>query len=335
MLQVQILSGNVSALPEAPMSYPSFDEWTKQLTDNQSVTYQIKKGNKILYEGIYRGIGQIGAHYTLIQKLEQAIQNQTISPRKGRKFLKQLDRSFIEDMKHLHPSKRQSFRWKKISKHYLILTGCFSLVFLISYASYYLIHNHMVETKPSYEELLKKNEYLQAASLYPDKLEQIEWLISENQDISNLKKFQKKYPTIQGDFDLTFYQKKWQKVVSFQSIELDTQRQIKLAFAYIRLDRIEEAEIVAKHLSSKALNKEIRKGWIRRAIYQLQKAQINQAEQIQAKINDSTLQEWINAAKICQEMIQYSEEKKDQTSLNLWKQRLTTIGKEYLHEMEK
>lgn len=339
MIRVKILSGNVSALPEESMSYPAFDEWTKQLTDNQSITYQIKKGKKILYEGIYRGVGQIGAHYTLIDKLEQAIENQAISPRKGRRFLKQLDRSFFDELKRLNHAKKNKFSWQKniihLKKSYCISALCFVVVFLIGYASYFVINRNANEGKPSYQELLKKNAYLQAASLYPDKLEQIEWLISENQDVENLKKLQKKYPTIQGDFDLEFYQKNWQKVISFRSIELDTSRQIKLAFAYIRLDRMEEAEIVAKHLSSKSLNKEIQKGWVRRAIYQLQNGQIQQAEQIQAKVNDAALHEWINAAKICQEMINYYEEKKDNTNMNLWKQQLAAIGKEYLHEMDK
>ncbi|RXN54237.1 response regulator [Enterococcus faecalis] len=191
-----------------------------------------------------------------------------------------------------------------------------------------------VQSKPTYEQLLKEEKYAEAAVTFPDKREDIEQYLVKKQAFQELKTFNAQFPTDEGTFDLAFYQKEWEKVIQTEGSELNTDRKVMLAYAYIQLDQLEEAEILNKTLKSNQLATELRKAWTKKAIRAIRKEAFSEAESINKRLKNEEIKELIETGKTCQEMIALYREKKDSENEKLWKQRLTQLGEELYYENE-
>lgn len=191
-----------------------------------------------------------------------------------------------------------------------------------------------VQSKPTYEQLLKEEKYAEAAVAFPDKREAIEQYLVEQQAFQELKTFNAQFPTDEGTFDLAFYQKEWKKVIQTEGSELNTDRKVMLAYAYIQLDQLEEAEILNKTLKSTQLATELKKAWTKKAIRAIRKEAFSEAESINKRLKSEEIKELIETGKTCQEMIALYREKKDSENEKLWKQRLTQLGEELYYENE-
>ncbi|WP_438846266.1 response regulator [Enterococcus sp. AZ090] len=191
-----------------------------------------------------------------------------------------------------------------------------------------------VQSKPTYEQLLKEEKYAEAAVTFPDKREDIEQYLVKKQAFQELKTFNAQFPTDEGTFDLAFYQKEWEKVIQTEGSELNTDRKVMLAYAYIQLDQLEEAEILNKTLKSNQLATELKKAWTKKAIRSIRKEAFSEAESINKRLKSEEIKELIETGKTCQEMIALYREKKDSENEKLWKQRLTQLGEELYYENE-
>ncbi|EKJ3581450.1 response regulator [Enterococcus faecalis] len=201
------------------------------------------------------------------------------------------------------------------------------------FANFYL-KKEQIPPKPTYEQLLQEGKYLEAAEAFPDNLEAIEQYLVEKQEFQELKTLNERFPTNEGTFDLAFYQKEWKKVIQTEVTELNTDRKVMLAYAYIQLERLEEAEILNKTLKSKQLTTELNKAWIRKAIRMIRKEEFLEAEKINNNLKNDQLGELIETGKTCQEMVSFYREKKDTKNETLWKNRLSQLGEEFYNENE-
>lgn len=236
------------------------------------------------------------------------------------------------------PRERRHFSGGTIKKGiiFFILMGVFlfsliggSLFFVNSYSK-----QEKAPSKPTYEQLLLEGKYLEAAEAFPDNLEAIEQYLVEKQEFQELKTFNERFPTNEGTFDLAFYQKEWKKVIQTEVTELNTDRKVMLAYTYIQLELLEEAEILNKTLKSKQLTAELNKAWIRKAIRMIRKEEFLEAEKINNNLKNDQLGELIETGKICQEMVSFYREKKDTKNETLWKNRLSQLGEEFYNENE-
>ena len=236
------------------------------------------------------------------------------------------------------PRERRHFSGGTIKKGiiFFILMGVFlfsliggSLFFANSY-----LKKEQIPPKPTYEQLLQEGKYLEAAEAFPDNLEAIEQYLVEKQEFQELKTFNERFPTNEGTFDLAFYQKEWKKVIQTEVTELNTDRKVMLAYAYIQLELLEEAEILNKTLKSKQLTAELNKAWIRKAIRMIRKEEFLEAEKINNNLKNDQLGELIETGKTCQEMVSFYREKKDTKNETLWKNRLSQLGEEFYNENE-
>ncbi|MFD1902545.1 hypothetical protein GQR36_27175 [Enterococcus termitis] len=61
--------------------------------------------------------------------------------------------------------------------------------------------------KNRFDDLLDKGNFIEACNEYPDKKKEIVSYLTEENLFSELKDFQKEYPTDVGAFELAFYEK--------------------------------------------------------------------------------------------------------------------------------
>ncbi len=236
------------------------------------------------------------------------------------------------------PRERRQFSGGTIKKGsiFFILMGV--LLFSLIGGSLFFVNSYSKKeeapSKPTYEQLLQEGKYLEASEAFPDNLEAIEQYLVEKQEFQELKTFNERFPTNEGAFDLAFYQKEWKKVIQTEVTELNTDRKVMLAYAYIQLELLEEAEILNKTLKSKQLTAELNKAWIRKAIRMIRKEEFLEAEKINNNLKNDQLGELIETGKTCQEMVSFYREKKDTKNETLWKNRLSQLGEEFYNENE-
>lgn len=116
------------------------------------------------------------------------------------------------------------------------------------------------KTNESFETLLEQQKFSEAAEAYPKKISQIVdeiFEISTVEDFKELKAFNKAFPTEQGAFDSAYLSKDFEKVVSLSDVATNETRQSMLAFAYLKVGKIEEAKKLNIVLKSKGLDKMI------------------------------------------------------------------------------
>lgn len=193
-----------------------------------------------------------------------------------------------------------------------------------------------LSTRDQLESRLKEDSPEALAVDYPEEIGTIATLLAEEKRFDELKSFNQEWPTPEGSFDLAFHLEDWETVISLDETSLTEERKVMLAYSYIQLDRLEEAEILNRTLESEKISVLITEQWKVRAIKLIQSGSFKEAETIQAKLADSYLEELLETGKICQEMIDLYEEQKDDDNRKLWEKRLTTLGEEYLkHETKK
>lgn len=174
------------------------------------------------------------------------------------------------------------------------------------------------------------------ADEYPEEIGTIATLLAEEKRFDELKSFNQEWPTPEGSFDLAFHQEDWETVISLDETSLTEERKVMLAYSFIQLDRLEEAEILNRTLKSEKLSVLITEQWMVRGIKYIQSGNFQAAKDIQEELSDPYLEELIEAGEACQEMIDFYKEQKDDGNKELWEKRLKNLGEEYLeHETKK
>lgn len=343
MFEVQILDTNTPIFNKKVYAYVEFDELSDQMMELDWVVFLIVERKKEIYKGKFIRYQQT-VHEDIQTKLMDLVEAGQIKEKKAVKFLSLLDQEFqmmvMDTSKKeknskktfLIPSKKAIFVLIAIGSVVLITVGGFS--FLKDYYNRSVSYQQINE-KRNFNELVEEKYYLEAAEQFPDQLIEIESTILERNDFEQLAKFQEAYPTTEGEFDLAYHQKDWQKVVAFDSATLTDKRKSMLAIAYLELNQMEEAEILNKHLQSEQIEKRIKQAKFLHAISSIQSGDIQQAEAIQKSLQDNRLSELIETAKVCQEMITFYQKRKDTDNETTWKNRLKNLGKEWFTSEEK
>lgn len=197
-----------------------------------------------------------------------------------------------------------------------------------------------VEDLQSSKELLENRLKEEAPEVlaveYPEEIGTIATLLAEEKRFDELKSFNQEWPTPEGSFDLAFHQEDWETVISLDETSLTEERKVMLAYSFIQLDRLEEAEILNRTLKSEKLSVLITEQWMVRGIKYVQSGNFQAAKDIQKELSDPYLEELIETGEACQEMIDFYKEQKDDRNKELWEKRLKNLGEEYLeHETQK
>lgn len=135
-------------------------------------------------------------------------------------------------------------------------------------------------TADSLEELLKLKAFDKAMALYPNEKEKIQQAVFNAQDKVLLADFVSKYPSDDGEFDLAFYNKDWDKVISLKTINLSDERKAMLAYAYLQKDNIAEAYAINSVLNSNSLKQAILEVGNKQVIDLLKNHKIEEAKQL-------------------------------------------------------
>lgn len=191
-------------------------------------------------------------------------------------------------------------------------------------------------SKDELELRLKEESPEVLADEYPEEIGTIATLLAEEKRFDELKSFNQEWSTPEGSFDLAFHQEDWETVISLDETSLTEERKVMLAYSFIQLDRLEEAEILNRTLKSEKLSVLITEQWMVRGIKYVQSGNFQAAKDIQKELSDPYLEELIETGEACQEMIDFYKEQKDDRNKELWEKRLKNLGEEYLeHETQK
>ncbi|MFD2308770.1 hypothetical protein [Enterococcus termitis] len=335
------------------------------MKENQFVVFLLSKNSKDIYKGKFIKIDQLSVHEDISSKIHDRMTNNQIKKRTGQRLLDQLDRSLekvkgqvltqtsfsppIEEkasevLEEIVPEKsneKKVLKKKNINFFFpvnkkIVLVGICSSFMLVAFfvgVKFYFSSaqdREAVVVKNRFDDLLDKGNFIEACNEYPDKKKEIVSYLTEENLFSELKDFQKEYPTDVGAFELAFYEKKWDKVVESPLTDLSEDRQIMLAHAYIELGKLSEAEILNKKLKSDVIDRELSYSYKVKAIQAIQESNLSEAEEIQKKLKDSDLGELIDTAKLCREMIEHYKKEKDVENQKIWLNKLENLGKELL-----
>ncbi|OJG97574.1 hypothetical protein RV18_GL000642 [Enterococcus termitis] len=360
-----VLETNAPRLTKTKYLYPEFELLSNELKENQFVVFLLSKNSKDIYKGKFIKIDQLSVHEDISSKIHDRMTNNQIKKRTGQRLLDQLDRSLekvkgqvltqtsfsppIEEkasevLEEIVPEKsneKKVLKKKNINFFFpvnkkIVLVGICSSFMLVAFfvgVKFYFSSaqdREAVVVKNRFDDLLDKGNFIEACNEYPDKKKEIVSYLTEENLFSELKDFQKEYPTDVGAFELAFYEKKWDKVVESPLTDLSEDRQIMLAHAYIELGKLSEAEILNKKLKSDVIDRELSYSYKVKAIQAIQESNLSEAEEIQKKLKDSDLGELIDTAKLCREMIEHYKKEKDVENQKIWLNKLENLGKELL-----
>ncbi|MBE9897135.1 hypothetical protein G8C15_17565 [Enterococcus casseliflavus] len=245
----------------------------------------------------------------------------------------------VDSHENVQPKKRR--KWLRP-----VLIGGIGII-LVSGIGYTGIHVYQViQVTEAVEDLQSSKELLEnrlkeeapevLAVEYPEEIGTIATLLAEEKWFDELKSFNQEWPTPEGSFDLAFHQEDWETVISLDETSLTEERKVMLAYSFIQLDRLEEAEILNRTLKSEKLSVLITEQWMVRGIKYIQSGDFQAAKDIQKELSDPYLEELIETGEACQEMIDFYKEQKDDRNKELWEKRLKNLGEEYLeHETQK
>lgn len=353
MIRVHIVESNAVLITKNEYSYSDFDNISEDLGINESVEFILMKKKKKVYQGQFIKSPELTVHLDIISKIEQMVIDGKLKEKKAEQFIAMLEKEFnITDettqgaLIKSPPKKKGKDREKKkelatpsfsfstipIKKISVLIVLLLAMVALFFGGKTYLGNRKESDqkNKTSYSTLIEDKNYLKAGKEFPEKVKDIEEIIVEEKEFDALEEFNDKYPTPEGKFDLAFYLKNWEAVIETDQSTLTKERQVMLAYAYIKLDRLEEAEILNKKLMSEKLTGQIKDARKIKGIKAVQKGDFGEAQKIQDKIDDRDLYEIIQTGKSCKEMIDFYKEKEDQENELIWKNRLENLGKDYL-----
>ena len=175
----------------------------------------------------------------------------------------------------------------------LKVTVLVAFIFLLFGIGYVIISNFAPVTSQAKEEkvvlslenLLKEKKYFEAAKQYEDNLNEIENELfqaiingesSKTINVETLSKFQKKYPTTNGAFDLAFLKGKYEDMIKYYlnhkyRFESDEIRLNLVGYAYLKEDKLDKAKEIAEKVEDVELSKKI-------ASYELYREQLAEKE---------------------------------------------------------
>ncbi|WP_137665482.1 hypothetical protein [Enterococcus hulanensis] len=365
MINVKVVESDALLITSQTYSYVDFEDISEDLVEGDRVRFILSENDVNLFEGLFEKEVDLTVHQYISLKIEQMVADGKVKKRMGRELLKKLDKEFFVPDENTNdgkfksppsfkkkpktekqtkikpvktpkekreiPFKLPDFPFRKIGLGVFIVVLVGSVVFF-GVNAFGNFNSSSANKRESYESLINGEKYEKAAKEYPKKLKEIEQAIVESKDFDELEKFNEKYPTAEGKFDLAFHLKNWETVIETDQSTLTKERQVMLAYAFIQLDKLDEADILNKKLTSKKLSEALNLAYKQRAIKYVQAGKFADAQKINDRIDDTDLFELIQTGKSCQEMIDYYSEKKDKDNESTWRNRLENLGKDLIEK---
>lgn len=236
------------------------------------------------------------------------------------------------------------FFWKNLSKRkWMKFVGSLCLIGLLSFLFMYFSIAETKENK-SYETLVKEESYEQAFEKYPKKEQELVTMLYQKEDERHLKQMATKHDSPLAAFYTYFLNANWEEVVKIEGITQNATVQTMRGYAYLQLNRLEEAELINQEIHSQTLTEQIDRYKKEKAYDALQNQDLKQAEAVNNEIKDKQLTEDIQVAKSMMNLIDKYEqdEKNDKLSdqerkearenLELWQRNMKQIGEQKNHE---
>lgn len=226
--------------------------------------------------------------------------------------------------------------WKKIIKR-LLLSGV--IVFAVIQGGNMWTEqrtkNEQATTKEnqksSWQSLVDLGAYEEAAEEYPDRYQELIDHLVEEQEFSWVEKLNEQKPTGNATFDLAFYQNDWETAIVTHVEQLTEKRQVKLAIAYLKLEQVQEAVVLNRHLKHPEVTLALDQFYFEKSLDWLKVKEMEKAkdafEQIQTEELKGVMAAYIEQGTIILDFITFYEASSNTSeNLALWEERLARLG---------
>lgn len=191
---------------------------------------------------------------------------------------------------------------------------------------------------PSYESLVENKKYSTALKDYPDQETNLVETLYTNSNSQALKELAENEHSQLALFYWSFLEEKWSKVTTVKDVAQNETIQAMRGFAYLKQDKLEEAQLINKALKNETLTKQINL-YLKEAAYkEIHNENIAKAITINDQIKDKQLGEDITVAESIVNLLdkyaadaknsELSEEerKEAQKNYDTWKENLAQLG---------
>jgi uncharacterized protein YjaG (DUF416 family) len=186
--------------------------------------------------------------------------------------------------------------------------------------------------------LLKKREYLEAYEQYPEKEGVLVETLYTDKNREVLEELSSKEKSKLADFYLNFLEENWEKVTSMKDVKLNETVQAMRGYAYLKQEKVTEAEIINKEIQNETLTEQINTQKKVEAYQLLKKKDVEAAEKINSTIKDTELTEDIKVTKSIPNLLNKyqsdrnnkelsdSERKEADENYKMWEENLKQLG---------
>lgn len=156
-----------------------------------------------------------------------------------------------------------------VTKRFLVFFVAGILTIGVLAISIKVVPSFMQDRTPSYQQLLSQEKYVKAGKLYPEKTKAIEEILYQkvldnrsDQTMKKLLRFNQSYETLFGTFDLAIFQKNYSEAISVyegdeSSFENKEDRLLLVGYAYLKEEKVKQAETISSGLKSRELEKKL------------------------------------------------------------------------------
>lgn len=232
-----------------------------------------------------------------------------------------------------------SFHHNMGTKRLLVLLG---LVCLLSVGAFGIMSSQgreeqAVQIQDMFQQELRVLTPKELAEKYPNQAEKIVQYYVEKKEFSSLIQFNRAYPTPSGTFEVSFYQKDWEKVIQTEDVALSDTRKIMLAHAYINLGQLEEASVLNQSIKSDTLSEAIDIAYIEKGVALLHQRKMNEAKDLLQNLQTTeamaNYQVYLDDASLIVQMIDLYKKNKEVENQALWERKLKDIGKDVSNDI--
>ena len=278
----------------------------------------------------------------LLQKINHALKEE-------RTPTKQIEIESYEGIKRQPKEKKenQSIQWPVSKQGFFLLLKraklpiVVSLLLLTIGSLSFIWLNGSTSTadqSDSYEMLLKKREYLEAYEQYPEKESVLVETLYTDKNREVLEELSSKEKSKLADFYLNFLEENWEKVTSMKDVKLNETVQAMRGYAYLKQEKVTEAEIINKEIQNETLTEQINTQKKVEAYQLLKKKDVEAAEKINSTIKDTELTEDIKVTKSILNLLNKyqsdrnnkelsdSERKEADENYKMWEENLKQLG---------
>lgn len=338
----KILPKKAVTVAEAQTLISQADKYAEECQIKEEITLTILQGDEVIFTDYYLfGVGKCRNLILMVdQTLQTIFKDQPDNEKKNLLDLLSRELNGVDTVEEVLPipTKQTSEKIEKKksrTKTYLWISSIFFTVVIISLlCSFYFSSAQNTVSQPkeqkqeSIEQLLQQKDYDKAMKNYPKESSKVISFLVQEKDFQTLEEINKKFPTHQGDFELACYRKNWKKVVDFKLDQLSKEQRVMVAYAYVQLNEFDKAETLNEALKSERIQQEILEGRKKFALQKIKEKDLKTAENIQSKINDPELEDWITLGKAYIDLIQQYEKQGDSDKAKTWDKLLQNLEKE-------